>query len=82
MGDQPAGTPDPTIVEVRHSPGGIVALLSSGELVRLFRAGPAQSMTIHDNELIGLSVARAKELARERGVAVHEGYGESDAAPG
>lgn len=68
MGDEPAHTPGPTIVEVRHTSGGIVALLDNGELVRLFLVRCAALATLPgDEELIGLSVESARALAGARG---------------
>jgi hypothetical protein len=79
MGGEPASTPEPTIIEVRHTSGGIVALLSNGALVRLFLVSAAAVATVPgEDELIGLTVAAARELAGARGASL---LPEGDAAP-
>jgi len=66
-------TPEATITDVRHTPGGVVALLSSGEMVRLFRVDAgAVALTLLDDELFGLTVTQARKLA---GMPLSDGCG-------
>ncbi len=62
--DETASTSEPTIIEVWHTSGGVVALLSSGEMVRLFRANAMVTALAHlDDDLRGLTLAAASGLA-------------------